>query len=209
MNREELNPHASASGRMSPAEMRAAVQVAVSNGDAYIERIRDILVGGHLQQITRRFADLESNLQQEAADLKALRETFLNRFDVLENYIKTEVEVLKQRLREQHKRVDTIEKLARDAKELGGTFEEKVTRLAQQAEGRQHELREALIEQSKALAEDIRDRYDDLSGRLAQQLEDLRQVKTDRSALASLFGEMAMRLNEEELPPERHEEESQ
>ncbi|PON19403.1 hypothetical protein C2W62_02820 [Candidatus Entotheonella serta] len=209
MSREEPNSHTSASGQsaqeMSQAEMRAAIQVAMSNGDAHIERIRDILFGGHWEQIARQFTRLESLLQQETADL---RDMFLRRFDYLEDYMKTEVEALNKRLTAQNARADTIEKLARDAKELGGAFEESVAKLAQQTEEGQHELREFLLEQSKALAADIRDRYDDLSVLLAQQLDDLRQVKTDRGTLASLFGEMAMRLNRDGLSPEQHEDAS-
>lgn len=220
MSGEDRNARTQASGEMSQAELRAAVQVAVNNGDAYLERIRDILFGGHWQQITRQLAHLESLLQQETTQLKQettqLKEMFLHRFDNLEAYVTTEVESLNKRLAAQRRQSDAIEQLAHEASALGDTFEQKAAALAQQTEASQHELRESLLEQSKALAQDIRDRYDDLSTRLEQQLEDLRQVKTDRGDLASLFGEMAMRLDPEGAvpepngaPPERHEEASQ
>ncbi len=54
----------------------------------------------------------------------------------------------------------------------------------------------------KVLAEDMRQRYTDISAQLEEQLQNLRHAKTDRSALASFFGEMAMRLNHDGLPPE-------
>ncbi len=205
MSREEQKPRAPASGQMSQEEIRQAAQAAVGNGaapygDGHIEKIRDLLFGGHFQEITRQLTHLESRFQQETADL---REAFLRRCDVLENYIKTEVESLNQRVTvEQNVRVGAMENLARDVKELGDTFEKKMAQLAEQTAESQHELRELLLEQSKALAEDIRDRYADISALLEQQLDDLRQVKTDRGTLASLFGEMAMRLNHEALPPE-------
>ncbi|ETX02216.1 hypothetical protein [Candidatus Entotheonella palauensis] len=216
MSREEQQPRAPATGQMSQEEIRQAAQAAVGNGtapsgDGHIEKIRDILFGNHFQHITRQLTRLESLLQQETAEL---REDMLRRYDVLENYIKTEVDSLNQRLTtEQNTRAGAIDKLVRDVKALGAVFEKKTEQLAEQTAESQHELRELLLEQSKALAEDIRNRYDDLSGLLAQQLDDLRQVKTDRAALASLFGEMAIRLNREESrpgqPSELNREESQ
>ncbi|ETX03318.1 MAG: hypothetical protein ETSY1_00465 [Candidatus Entotheonella factor] len=216
MSGEEQQPRAPASGQMSQEELRQAARAAVGNGtapygDGHIEKIRDILFGSHLQHISGQFTRLESLIQQETADL---RDTLLRRCDFLESYIKTEVESLNQRLTaEQTTRTSAIDQLVQDAKALGNQFEEKTEQLAEQTAEGQHELRELLLEQSKALAEDIRNRYDDISALLAQQLEDLRQVKTDRAALASLFGEMAMRLNQElsrsELPSERDEDKSE
>ncbi len=201
MSGEEQKPRASVAGHMASEVMRLAAWAAVGNGaarpgDDRIEKIRHILFGDQLQQITRQLTYLESLVQQETAEL---REALVRRCDALEAYLKTEVASLHARLTtEQHTRADAIEKLARDAAELAHTFETKTAQLAEQTAERQGELRELMLEQSKTLAEDIRDRYDDLSALLEQQLEDLRQVKTDRSALASLFGEMATRLNHDE-----------
>lgn len=194
-----------ASGQMSQEEIRQAAQAAVGNGaapfgDGHIEKIRDILFGGHFQHITSQLTRLESRLQQETADL---RDEVLRRCDALENDLKTEVASLHERLTaEQTTRADAIEKLVRDANALGRQFEQKTSQLASQTAESQHELRELLLEQSKTLAGDIRDRYADIAALLERQLEDLRQVKTDRAALASLFGEMASRLNREAWPPE-------
>ncbi len=207
MQLEDQESGAPASGQIPRADTQPAAQAATGNGAApygegHIEKIRDILFGGHMQEINRQFTRLETRLQQETADL---REEFLRRCDFLERYIKTEVESLNQRLTtEQNTRADAIGKLVRDAQELGDTFEKKTEQLAEHSAQSHHELRESLLEQSKALAEDIRNRYTDISALLEQQLEDLRQAKTDRAALASLFGEMAMRLNDEGPPPELH-----
>lgn len=211
MSREETESGIPTSGQTSQEDTPPAAQAAKGNGAApygegHIEKIRDILFGGHLQEVNRQFTRLESRLQQETADL---REALFRRCDFLERYIKTEVESLNKRLTtEQNARGDAIGRLVRDANELGDVFERKTEQMAEQMAESQHELRESLLEQSKALAEDIRNRYTDISALLEQQLEDLRQAKTDRAALASLFGEMAMRLHHEWLPPELDEEAS-
>ncbi len=203
MRREEKEPDVRASGSMSPEDSPMAAADTNSEspmGDGKIEKIRDLLFGGHIQEINRQFTRLESRFQQEAS---ALREELLRRFDFLERYVKDEVASLNQRLTaEQDTRSDVVGKLTREANELGAMFEKKTEQLAMQHADSQRELRESLLEQSKAVAEDVQRRYTDILTQLEEQLQNLRQAKTDRAALASLFGEMAMRLNHDGLPPE-------
>lgn len=204
MRPEEKEPdvHASsaASQEGSPMAAPAASANGGATGDGKIEKIRDLLFGGHIQEINRQFTRLETRFQQETS---ALQDELMRRFDFLERYVKDEVESLNQRLTtEQGTRSDAVGKLARETKELGDTFEKKTEQLATQAAESQRELRETLLEQSRTLAEDMRQRYTDISAQLEEQLQNLRQAKTDRAALASLFGEMAMRLNHDGLPPE-------
>ena len=66
----------------------------------------------------------------------------------------------------------------------------------------QRELRDQMLEQSKDLSDDIRQKHESLLQSLERESQDIRFEKTDRSALASMFTEIAMRLNNEfKLPP--------
>ncbi len=205
MRREETKPDVQTSGSTPREDMGEVAQMAIANGDAQqgdgkIDQIRNLLFGGKMQEVNDRFAQLEKGFQKETSNL---RKDLFDRCDAIERYIKNELESLNKRLTtEQNTRSDMIGKLAREAKELGETFEKKTEQLAVQAADSHRELRESLLEQSKTLAEDIRQRYSDISAQLEEQLQNLRQAKTDRAALASIFGEMAMRLNHEGLPPE-------
>jgi hypothetical protein len=53
------------------------------------------------------------------------------------------------------------------------------------------------------LSDEIRRRHDELSAKLAREADELRNDKTDRAALADLFTELALRLNNQfRLPGE-------
>ena len=60
-----------------------------------------------------------------------------------------------------------------------------------------NELREQLLEQSKKLSDEIRQKHEDLLAALERESQELRFDKTDRAALAAMFTELAMRLNNE------------
>ena len=204
MSRENPASHVSPPSGISDEESRLAARAivrrgAVPYGEGSIERIRDLLFGSYVQEINRQFSRLESRIQQETSEL---RELIVRHSDSVED-LKANLELLNQRLTtEQNTRARDIEKLARDAKELGNVLEKKSGQLAEETAAHQRELRELLLEQSKVLADEIRDRYADISTLLEQQLEDLRQDKTDRGTLAALFGEMSTRLSYESPPPQ-------
>ncbi len=128
-----------------------AVQAASANGDApqedgKIDKIRDLLFGGHMKQVNDQFTQLGERFQKEIANL---RKDLFDRCDALERYVKDEVTSLNKRLTtEQNTRSDVVGKLTRDAKELGDTFEKKTEQLAMQAADSHRELRESLLEQS-------------------------------------------------------------
>lgn len=205
MRREEKEPDVHAPGSISQPGAQMADQAAGANGgapqeDGKIDKIRDLLFGGHMKQVNDQFTQLGERFQKETA---TLRKDLFDRCDALERFVKDEMDSLNKRLTtEQNTRSDAVGKLARDTKELGDTFDKKAEQLVMQATDSHRELRESLLEQSKALAEDIRQRYTDISAHLEEQLQNLQNAKTDRAALASFFGEMAMRLNQDGLPPE-------
>ena len=57
--------------------------------------------------------------------------------------------------------------------------------------------RQELMTESRKLLDEIRQRNDSLSALLETRVRELRDVKTDRSALAALFVELAVRLKDE------------
>lgn len=85
---------------------------------------------------------------------------------------------------------------------MNESLEKKIGQLDEQSSRTQRDLRQQILNQSKSLADDIRQKYEMLLSALDQQVEGLRKDKTDRSALADLFTELAMRLNNEFKLPE-------
>lgn len=149
-----------------------------------VEKIRDILFGPQMRDYEHRFMRLEETLLKESADL---RESTRKRFDALETYIQKEFDALENRLKaERDERGSSHDTLAR-----------RIGELTDQTSAAQRDLRGALLEQSKALGEEIERRHQQISATLERRFQELRKDKTDRAALAALFNEVALRLNDE------------
>ena len=162
---------------------------------ASLEKVRDLLFGVQMRDYDRKFARLEERLIQETSDL---REEVKKRLATIDQFIRKEVESLSDRLQaEQQERSRGSQDLSRELKETTQTFEKKTTQLDELIARTQRELRQQLHDHHQELGDDIRQRADEVLGKLARESRELRSDKTDRSALASLFTEMAMRLNGE------------
>jgi DNA anti-recombination protein RmuC len=164
-------------------------------GGGNIEKIRDILFGAQMRDYDRRFARLEERLLKEAADA---REDARRRFDSLEIFIKQEINALGDRMKsEAQQRTQSDEDLTRELRDSARSLANKINALDENSSQTQRELRQQLLDQAKNLADEIRQKYDDLASRLQREAHELRNDKTDRAALANLFTELAMRLNNE------------
>ena len=164
-------------------------------GAGNIEKIRDILFGAQMRDYDRRFARLEERLLKEAADA---REDARRRFDSLETFIKQEITAISDRLKsENQQRTQSDEDLTRELRDAARSLSNKINALDENSSQAQRELRQQLLDQAKNLADEIRQKYDDLAARLHREANELRNDKTDRTALANLFTELAMRLNNE------------
>lgn len=168
---------------------------AKAQGGESLDKVRDILFGSQSREYEKRFARLEERLLKEAADL---RDELRKRFDSLEVYTKKEVDSLAARLKtEQEQRTEATKELSRDLKETSRAFEKKTGQLDEQLTASQRELRQQILDQSKSISDEIRKKYEAMTASLEHATGELRDEKTDRAALASLFMEVAMRLNNE------------
>jgi hypothetical protein len=201
---EHTQPSAPVSGQTStpvnkpldgPAAPAKAPQTNEADlaGAGNIDKIRDILFGVQMRDYEKRFARLEERLIKESGDL---RDDTKKRFDALEMYVKRELESLTERLTsEQNTRTESVEALSQGIKETARAFEKRTAQMDEQSTRSQRELRQQLLEQSKSLNDEIRQKYDELTAALEREAVELRTDKTDRSALAALFTEVALRLN--------------
>jgi|SRR6266850_2765852 len=163
------------------------------SGGGSVDKIREILFGIQMRDYEKRFVRLEERLLKEANDL---REETKQRFDTLELYIKHELEALGNRLvTEQNTRAESLEQLSKGVKETFRTVDKKTAQMDEQSAKSQSELRQQMLDQSKSLSDDMRQKYSELLAALDREATELRTDKTDRSALAALFTEVAMRLN--------------
>ena len=177
---------------LSPDDSRGSTDLA---GAGSLDKVRDILFGAQSREYEKRIARLEERIIKESNEL---RNEMRMRFDALETYIRGEVDTLSDGWRkEQGERTASDEELSRGLKELTGSLDKKSAQLDERVTRAQRELRDQILDQSKNLNSEIRQKYEDLSAALEREARELRNDKTDRSALADMFTELALRLNNE------------
>ena len=190
----ENNP-AGTSPAQSEAPDEARSQSASKSGGESLDKVRDILFGSQTREYEKRFVRLEERLLKEASDL---REDLKRRFDTLEVYIKKEVESLTARLKaEQDERTESTKQVSAELKDAALVFERKTGQLDEHQTRSERELREQILDQSKSISDEIRQKHEAITASLERSTSELRDEKADRAALASLFMEVAMRLNNE------------
>jgi len=160
-----------------------------------IDKIREIIFGGHIRDYDKRFARLETRLVKESADL---REETKRRFEVLEVFIKREFEALAERLQtEQRHREESMQGLSRALTDTGQALEAKLLQFDEGSARAQRDLRQQILDQSRSLSEEIHQRHLEVSTAVEREVANLNHDKPSRRHLASLFGELAARLNGE------------
>jgi hypothetical protein len=159
-----------------------------------IDKIREIIFGGQMRDYEKRFKLLEARLIQESVDL---REDTRNRLEILETYIKRELDALSERLQaEQHSREESTQGTFQALNDASRALEAKHASLEGNHARAQRDLRDQILDQSKTLRDEIRQKHEDISSALNREVAGLNDQKTSRSDLASMFGELAMRLND-------------
>lgn len=183
----------------SPLHNEGETQLQATNGAGVepdmgnIDKIRDILFGGHMRDYDRRFTRVEEQLVKESLEL---REDTKKRFEALEAFVKAELAALADRLQaEQRTRDDAVSGLWRGVHESSQVLSAKLGEAQEQTARAHSELRQQILSQSKDLNDEMRRRQDDVTALIQREVADLNHGKTDRSSLATLLTEMAMRLN--------------
>ena len=186
--------HPAAQPDAPPQSEPRPVQI-LREGSGNLEKIRDILFGTQMRGYEARFAALEETLAKETAEI---RETSRRRFEQLESYIKKELELLQTRWKaERDERSDAAVQHSRELRELGESLSRRVRDLDERGTAVERDLRSQLLQQAKDLSDDIQARHEAVGTLLEKRFQELRQGKTDRAALASLFNEVALRLNDQ------------
>lgn len=180
----------------NPAEQPAQSQPQVLRGGAgNVDKIRDILFGSQMRDYESRFARLEETLIKETLEI---RESNKRRFEQLESYIRKEFETVQTRLKaERDDRSDDAGRQARELKEVNDSLSRRIRDLDDRETSVERELRSDLLQQARDLTEEIRARHDEMATILERRVGELRDGKTDRAALATLFNEVALRLSDQ------------
>lgn len=158
-----------------------------------VEKIRDILFGSQMRDYDRRFTGVEDRLLQEATQL---RDEVGRRLGATEHFLRGELEELSTRLTaEQRERTQGMREAMDALTMVNRELSERIGALAEQTAQQHRELRHALNEQHRLLGEEMAHRHQEMTAALRREAAELRLAKTDRTALAAMFADVAQRLS--------------
>lgn len=198
MSRTE--PDIRKSGGLRIAESPAAASApAAEPQPESLDKVRDILFGGQMRAVETRLQGLEERLRQENETLRA---DFAKQTEALDAFIRSEVQILGERLAtERTRRGEELKSLAAEIKESVRSLEKRHVKLEEAANLADAGLRDQLLLQSTAAAAELARLGERLGAELSRSHQALDTAKTDRAALAGLLTDMAAGLAGSSAPP--------
>jgi hypothetical protein len=164
-------------------------------GAGNLDKVREILFGAQTREHERRLARLEESLQAQTAEI---RETTRKRLDGLESFIRKELAAVETRLRaEREERTAADRECARETKSQGEEIARKLAEINDAMASIDRDLRGQIFQLSKDLTEAMHAGQAEAAAVLDRRFQELSHLKADRSAIAGLLSEVAMRLNDE------------
>ena len=157
-----------------------------------LDKVRDILFGGQMRAVETRIQGLEERLLR---DQQALRADLDRQLGELETFARKEIQDLIDRLgAERQKRVEELKGLAGELREAIRAIEKRHVKLEEATNLADAGLRDQLLLQAKATSADLNKLSDRLTAEIHRAYQELRSTKTDSTALAGLFTDLATRL---------------
>ena len=173
------------------AKKEAQEKQAVMPDGGNIDQIRDILFGKSMKEYEKRFNQLEEHLSSE---LSLMREESKKMFNTLESYVKEELNSIGKQLKnEAQERGEADTKITAEKDALAkrhSEFEKESTEV-------HSEIRRQILELTKKTSDELSSARKELMDTLKKTAAELEFRKADRSKMASLLTEMALRLSDE------------
>jgi DNA repair exonuclease SbcCD ATPase subunit len=157
-----------------------------------IDKIRDILFGVQVRDFERRFSKLEERFNNEINDA---REETARKLNELEEFINREISSLMEKISvEEQSRQHDVKKLTDELNDTSHDFEKKISKMGDQTAKNESDIRQKILDQSKSLTDEMKKRQEEMLTKLEREANQLSEDKADRTVMAEIFTEMAMRL---------------
>lgn len=169
---------------------------AMSNvGINNVERIRDILFGGQMRDYDTRFNRVEEKMSKEITRLRADMD---KRMSSLEDFMRREFETLSEKIQtEKKERSEADLALETAFKTADASLKEHISEVEDHSTKELRRLQHQQREDSKASENAVSELRTEMIDMIERDLDTLRGSKLDKTALAALFTETAMRLNDD------------
>ena len=171
---------------------------------AAMDQVRDLLFGAQIKEMDTRLQRQEERFARALDDAKGAMK---NRIESLENFMKSEVASILARIKEEQternqafkdevrERNENIAHLTKELGTLAETLERKSAKLSSTLDTMDRELRQLLLRETGSLAEKIEEKYQDGQAVLQRTATQIRADMVHRASLASMFTELAVKLN--------------
>ncbi len=185
--------------KASPKPTASDAAALAAESPENLDKVRDILFGGHMRAVEGRIARVEERLLREQSALRSDLETALAG---LEAYARKELEALGEKLKaERTKRAEDLKALTAELRDSLKALDKRLAKLDEATAGADADLRSQLLDQKRAHAAEVKQLGEELTAELRRAQQELRAEKADLSSLIAIFSDMAVRLTEELQPP--------
>jgi hypothetical protein len=166
-----------------------------------IDKIRDILFGGHMRDYDKRFKRLEDRYAQETSQL---RDDLAQRIRVLEELLNSEVDSITEKAKsDRQERQSAQQELLYVVNSLKNELNVRINQLDEQFSRDVKQMRQQVHTKFQDLSLQLRQQNENLMGLVKQEVGQLQEDKVSRTDLASFFSEFALRLNKEPIKIEK------
>ena len=167
-----------------------------------LDKVRDILFGGQMRAVESRLQGLEERLR---AEHEALRADFAKQVESLDAFIRSEAQLLGERLAtERGKRTEELKSLATEIKEALRALEKRHVKLEEATNMADAGLRDQLLLQAERASTELARLGERLSTELKRSHHELKSTKPDSAALSGLLSELAARVGSLAAPPAKN-----
>jgi hypothetical protein len=167
-----------------------------------LDKVRDILFGGQMRAVDSRLQGLEERLR---SDHDALRADFVKQVESLDAFIRSEVQLLGERLAaERAKRTEELKSLAAEIKDTIRALEKRHVKLEEATNLADAGLRDQLLIQAERASTELTRLGEKLTAELKRSHHELKSTKPDSAALSGLLSELAARVGSLAAPPTKN-----
>lgn len=176
-------------------ETRQDSDEAAAAAGGNVDKIRDILFGGHMRDYEKRFKRMEERFAGENAHL---REDLGQRIRALEEMLNSELDSLGDKVKaERQERQNMYQEIQQEITSLKNELNNRITQLDELFSKDMKQLRQHMHNKFQEVNNQIRQQNESLSLQMKQEVAQLQEGKVNRSDLASFFTEFAVRLNKD------------
>ncbi|GJL59749.1 MAG: hypothetical protein NPIRA03_26060 [Nitrospirales bacterium] len=175
---------------------------AAQSEEGNLNKVRDILFGAQSREIEKRFAVLENRLLQESG---RLREDLTKSVEELNLQMNQEILGLVGKLQEeQDRRVSTIQDMGQTVKTVEAQVNQRILELTEHASNQFQAMNAEMQKQKQELIEQAQEAMSRMESQFQDAVNELKVEKTDRTVLAEMLMEVALRLKVGGKNPEIH-----